>query len=81
METIANSASDVRAVLRTQRIELPLWAFGNSGTRLKVVAQQDVPRDPCAKIADAAQVHRYPGAAPTAAMHIPWDTAQAGWSA
>jgi L-rhamnose isomerase / sugar isomerase len=76
METIANSARDVRAVLPTQRIGLPLWAFGNSGTRFKV-AQQGVPRDPCAKIADAAQVHRYPGAA----LHIPWDNAQAGWGA
>jgi L-rhamnose isomerase / sugar isomerase len=73
METIANSARDVRAVLRTQRIELPSWAFGNSGTRFEVFAQQVVPRDPFAKTADAAQVHRYPGVAPTAALHIPWD--------
>jgi L-rhamnose isomerase/sugar isomerase len=60
-------------VLRTQRIELPSWAFGNSGTRFKVFPQQGVPRDPFEKIADAAQVHRYTGVAPAVAVHIPWD--------
>ena len=61
------------AVLRRQHIELPSWAFGNSGTRFKVFAQAGVPRDPFEKIADAAQVHRFTGAAPTVALHIPWD--------
>ena len=48
----------VKSALRQQRIELPSWAFGNSGTRFKVFAQPGVPRDPYEKIADAAQVHR-----------------------
>jgi L-rhamnose isomerase / sugar isomerase len=61
------------AVLRLQRIELPSWAFGNSGTRFKVFGQPGVPRSPFEKIADAAQVHRYTGAAPSVALHIPWD--------
>jgi L-rhamnose isomerase/sugar isomerase len=60
-------------VLRRQRIELPSWAFGNSGTRFKVFAQPGVPRDPFEKVADAAQVHRYTGVAPSVALHIPWD--------
>src|SRR6476659_3951956 len=68
---------DIRAraleALAQQTIELPSWAFGNSGTRFKVFAQQGVPRDPYEKIADAAQVHRYTGVAPTVALHIPWD--------
>ena len=64
---------DVKEVLRRQHIELPSWAFGNSGTRFKVFAQQGVPRDPYEKIADAAQVHRYTGVAPSVALHIPWD--------
>ena len=29
----------VTAALAAQRIELPSWAFGNSGTRFKVFAQ------------------------------------------
>ena len=64
---------EVVATLRSQRIELPSWAFGNSGTRFKVFAQQGVPRDPYEKIADAAQVNRFTGVAPTVALHIPWD--------
>ncbi len=60
-------------ILRRQRIELPSWAFGNSGTRFKVFAQQGVPRDPFEKIDDAAQVHHYTGVAPSVALHIPWD--------
>ena len=63
----------VTDTLRRQRIELPSWAFGNSGTRFKVFAQAGVPRDPWEKIADAAQVHRFTGVAPTVALHIPWD--------
>src|ERR1700761_8546322 len=66
-------AEVVQDVLRRQHIELPSWAFGNSGTRFKVFAQAGVPRDPFEKVADAAQVHRYTGVAPTVALHIPWD--------
>jgi L-rhamnose isomerase / sugar isomerase len=61
------------AALTAQAIELPSWAFGNSGTRFKVFAQAGVPRDPTEKIADAAQVNQYTGVAPTVALHIPWD--------
>jgi len=63
----------VESELKGQRIELPSWAFGNSGTRFKVFAQQGVPRDPYEKIADAAQVQRFTSVAPTVALHIPWD--------
>jgi len=63
----------VKAALRTQRIETPSWAYGNSGTRFKVFAQEGVPRTPQEKIEDAAQVHRFTGVAPTVALHIPWD--------
>ncbi len=63
----------VKSVLRAQRIETPSWAFGNTGTRFKVFAQPGVPRTVTEKIDDAAQVHRYTGAAPSVAVHIPWD--------
>jgi L-rhamnose isomerase/sugar isomerase len=59
--------------LAEQEIELPSWAFGNSGTRFKVFAQPGVPRDPFEKIADAAQVHKYTALSPSVALHIPWD--------
>jgi L-rhamnose isomerase/sugar isomerase len=59
--------------LDRQAIELPSWAFGNSGTRFKVFSQPGVPRNPYEKIADAAEVHRHTGLAPSIALHIPWD--------
>jgi L-rhamnose isomerase/sugar isomerase len=67
------SFADIAARLAEQAIELPSWAFGNSGTRFKVFAQPGVPRDPFEKVADAAQVHKHTGLAPTVALHIPWD--------
>jgi L-rhamnose isomerase/sugar isomerase len=63
----------VKEALRQQRIELPSWAFGNSGTRFKVFAQPGVPRTPYEKVEDASQVHAHTGVAPTVALHIPWD--------
>jgi L-rhamnose isomerase / sugar isomerase len=63
----------VKNALRAQRIELPSWAFGNTGTRFKVFAQLGVPRTPQEKIDDAAQVHAFTGVAPSVAVHIPWD--------
>ena len=61
------------ASLNDQAIELPSWAFGNSGTRFRVFPSAGVPRDPFEKIEDAAQVHKYSGIAPTVALHYPWD--------
>lgn len=65
--------SDIAPLLAEQAIELPSWAFGNSGTRFKVFAQPGVPRNPFEKIADAAEVHKHTGLAPSVALHIPWD--------
>jgi L-rhamnose isomerase / sugar isomerase len=73
MTTMTSREPTALRTLRDQRIELPSWAFGNSGTRFKVFAGAGVPRDPYEKIADAAQVHRFTGVAPTVALHIPWD--------
>ncbi|MDF5754591.1 L-rhamnose isomerase [Spongiactinospora sp. TRM90649] len=64
---------EILAELERQAIELPSWAFGNSGTRFKVFSTPGTPRDPYEKIADAAQVHAHTALAPTVALHIPWD--------
>ena len=61
------------AALEAQAIELPSWAFGNSGTRFRVFPTPGTPRDPFEKIADAAQVNAYTRLAPSVALHIPWD--------
>lgn len=60
--------------LNRLRIEVPSWAYGNSGTRFKVFSTPGTPRTVQEKIADAAQVHQYTGLAPAVALHIPWDT-------
>jgi L-rhamnose isomerase / sugar isomerase len=68
-----SSFAAIAARLAEQQIELPSWAFGNSGTRFKVFAQPGVPRNPFEKVSDAAQVHKYTGLAPSVSLHIPWD--------
>ncbi|GAB2455502.1 L-rhamnose isomerase/sugar isomerase [Conyzicola lurida] len=65
--------SDISSALETQVIELPSWAFGNSGTRFKVFGTPGTPRTIQEKIADAAQVNQYTGLSPKVALHIPWD--------
>jgi L-rhamnose isomerase/sugar isomerase len=69
--------TDLRAraleALAQQTIELPSWAFGNSGTRFKVFGQPGVARDPYEKLEDAARVHAFTGVAPRVSLHIPWD--------
>lgn len=65
--------SDISDALAAQAIELPSWAFGNSGTRFRVFTTPGVPRNPFEKVSDAAQVHRHTGLAPSVALHIPWD--------
>src|SRR5690625_387939 len=55
----STAGAQVRDALAKQTIEVPSWAFGNSGTRFKVFSQPGVPRDPEENSADAAQAHAY----------------------
>lgn len=59
--------------LQRQRIETPSWGYGNSGTRFKTFSAPGAARDVWEKIADAGEVHRVTGIAPSVALHIPWD--------
>ena len=65
--------ADIAPLLEAQAIELPSWAFGNSGTRFKVFSTPGTPRTPQEKIADAAKVNELTALAPKVALHIPWD--------
>jgi len=65
--------SEIAAPLEGLAIEVPSWAYGNSGTRFKVFGSAGTPRSVEEKIADAATVHRFTGLAPSVALHIPWD--------
>ena len=64
---------DIASRLDALAIEVPSWAYGNSGTRFKVFGTPGTPRTVEEKIADAATVHRFTGLAPSVALHIPWD--------
>jgi L-rhamnose isomerase / sugar isomerase len=63
----------VKARLKTLKVETPSWGYGDSGTRFKVFKQAGVPRNPFEKLEDAAQVHSVTGMCPSVALHIPWD--------
>lgn len=65
--------SAISSRLDGQAIEVPSWAYGNSGTRFKVFGSAGTPRTVQEKIADAATVHRFTGLAPLVSLHIPWD--------
>src|SRR6187402_813 len=71
--TVSARFSEIAPLLEGQAIEVPSWAFGNSGTRFKVFGTPGTPRTIEEKIADAATVHRFTGLAPVVALHIPWD--------
>ena len=65
--------NSITTQLEAQAIELPSWAFGNSGTRFKVFQTPGTPRTIEEKISDAAKVNELTGLAPSVALHIPWD--------
>ena len=65
--------TEIEQYLDRLAIEVPSWAYGNSGTRFKVFGTPGTPRSVEEKIADAAQVHAVTGLAPKVALHIPWD--------
>ena len=71
--SLADLPPQSRSLLQTQTIELPSWAFGNSGTRFRVFTTAGAPRDPFEKIDDVAQVNAFTGITPRVSLHIPWD--------
>lgn len=73
MVSLNDLTAEQHRLLSEQTIELPSWAFGNSGTRFKVYTTPGTPRDPFEKIADAAQVNKLTGITPRVSLHIPWD--------
>jgi L-rhamnose isomerase / sugar isomerase len=67
------NVEQVKARLKTLKVETPSWGYGDSGTRFKVFKQTGVPRNAFEKLEDAAQVHAATGICPSVALHIPWD--------
>lgn len=62
-----------RARLEAFRIETPSWGYADQGTKFRTFHCQGAARNAFEKLADAAAVHRYTGACPSVAIHIPWD--------
>ncbi len=55
------------------RIELPSWGFANTGTRFGKFTQAAAATSIAEKFADAGEVNRLTGVAPTVALHVLWD--------
>lgn len=68
-----NTFDTIAPLLEQQAIELPSWAFGNSGTRFKVFSTPGTARTVFEKIADVAKVNELTALSPKVALHIPWD--------
>jgi L-rhamnose isomerase / sugar isomerase len=62
--------------LKAQQIETPSWGYSDSGTRFGVFAQAGAAITIEEKLADAAQVHKFTGVAPSVAMHVLWDLSE-----
>lgn len=63
----------VKSRLKAQQIETPSWGFADSGTRFGPYKQAGSAVTIEEKIADAAQVNKYTGVAPSVAVHVLWD--------
>jgi len=69
----SDHASSLLDAIMALEIETPSWGYGDSGTRFKAFPWPGAARTVLEKIEDAAYVHRLTGAAPSVALHIPWD--------
>ena len=80
-DTLSSRGVDVAGVLakiKSQVIELPSWAVGNSGTRYGVFRQSGAARHIWDKIDDCAEIQRLVGVCPVMASHVSWDVTDDG---
>jgi L-rhamnose isomerase/sugar isomerase len=59
--------------LESFRIEIPSWAFANTGTRFGKFIQPAAATSVQEKLNDAGMVHSLTGICPTVALHVRWD--------
>jgi L-rhamnose isomerase/sugar isomerase len=75
-QKLAERGVDVEKVktrLKAQRIETPSWGYSDGGTRFGAYKQPGSAVTIDEKLADAAQVHKFTGIAPSVAVHVLWD--------
>jgi L-rhamnose isomerase / sugar isomerase len=70
--------AEVIKSIKSQVIELPSWAVGDSGTRYGVFRQKGAARTIWEKIDDCAQINRVLGICPVMASHVNWDKTDDG---
>jgi len=76
LETLRSRGLDTDEILsklENLTIETPSWAYADSGTRFGVFTQPGAAKTIEQKLADAAQVHKFTGIAPSVAVHVLWD--------
>jgi L-rhamnose isomerase/sugar isomerase len=67
------SAEKIVDELKSLHIEVPSWAFAETGTRFGKFYQKGSAATIEEKIADAAMVNKLTGICPTVAVHVLWD--------
>ena len=78
---LTDSGLDVDALLdrlKSQVVELPSWAVGNSGTRFGVFREDSAARHVWDKIDDCAEIQKHVGICPVMASHVSWDVTEDG---
>ncbi len=69
---------DILDKIKSQVIEQPSWAVGNSGTRYNVFREMGAARHIWDKIDDCAEIQRVVGVCPVMASHVSWDVTEDG---
>lgn len=78
LETKGLNVSDIKEKLKSQVIELPSWAVGNSGTRYGTFRDKGAAATIWDKIDDCAEIQRCLGITPVMASHVCWDKTDDG---
>ena len=68
----------IKEKLKSQVIELPSWAVGNSGTRYGTFRDKGAAQTIWHKIDDCAEIQRVVGICPVMASHVLWDVTEDG---
>jgi L-rhamnose isomerase/sugar isomerase len=68
----------VKGLLKSQVVELPSWAVGNSGTRYGTFTDKGAAVTIWDKIDDCAEIQRCLGVTPVMASHVLWDKTDDG---
>ncbi len=79
--TLTDNGFDVPGILKKlseQRVELPSWAVGNSGTRYGVFREGSAARHVWDKIDDCAEIQNHVGICSVMATHVSWDVTDDG---